>query len=625
MINRHIKLIQLLLNNAQTYISGNEVSNYLNVSNRTVRNDIKVINATFIDEVIVSVKSRGYHLNLDQYSVSYIEDQLNDWIFKERKLLITIAYKLLMDDHTYTLNELEAQFHLSKNDVLDCVTRLQHWCEKFDVTMVIKRKQGIMIDASASNLSNAILHLNQLTSNEIKVEDLILQELPHAHIQRIHHIIKQHIQEADLQTSDNQVRQLLVHLILIIKRSSSEEVEWEAHPDSLDIARRCIADINQQLGYQLTDETSHLFSFFISYHFNQFDLSFQRLFIQGYIQRLIQLMEDTVDIPFSKDSILKENIYMHFSRTYIRLMRNVYLNNPLTSEIKQLYPFIFNTLYNAIAQLSKDTDIQLSEDEIAFLTIHFQSSIERQMQSTMNVVIVCYYGLGVSTLLAERIKKLSQSISIVDTLKLEDVEHYDFSQIDVLITTHDIDLSNNDLNALPKVVKVSPLFSKDDERTVEHLIQSYRNPTLQRDALSPIQFVVESDIEHTGSTVALSIFKRAQTILDEHQATLDGYIESAMERERQSSTYIGNAIAIPHGNPEKVLKSHVIIFKTIDPIPWKQHNVKLVFFLAIAKKDAQMMKKIIQSIAQLDEHTVDQWCMLDEVALKNKLIARIRE
>ena len=200
-------------------------------------------------------------MNLDQYSVSYIEDQLNDWIFKERKLLITIAYKLLMDDHTYTLNELATQFHLSKNDVLDCVTRLQHWCEKFDVTMAIKRKQGIMIDASASNLSNAILHLNQLTSNEIKVEDLILQELPHAHIQRIHHIIKQHIQEADLQTSDNQVRQLLVHLILIIKRSSSEEVEWEAHPDSLDIARRCIADINQQLGYQLTDETSHLFSF----------------------------------------------------------------------------------------------------------------------------------------------------------------------------------------------------------------------------------------------------------------------------------------------------------------------------------------------------------------------------
>ena len=68
------------------------------------------------------------------------------------------------------------------------------------------------------------------------------------------------------------------------------------------------------------------------------------------------------------------------------------------------------------------------------MTIHFQSSIERQMHSTINVVIVCYYGLGVSTLLAERIKKLSPSISIVDTLKLEDVETYDFAQVDLLIT-----------------------------------------------------------------------------------------------------------------------------------------------------------------------------------------------
>ena len=118
MINRQIKLIQLLISNAQTYISGNEVSAYLNVSNRTVRNDIKVINSTFIDNLIVSVKSRGYQLNLDAYSISFIEGQLNDSILKERKLLITIAYKLLMDHHTYTLSELASHFHLSKADVL---------------------------------------------------------------------------------------------------------------------------------------------------------------------------------------------------------------------------------------------------------------------------------------------------------------------------------------------------------------------------------------------------------------------------------------------------------------------------------------------------------------------------
>ena len=41
MIERHKKLIKLFLSNPYTYLSANEIAEYLNVSNRTVRNDIK--------------------------------------------------------------------------------------------------------------------------------------------------------------------------------------------------------------------------------------------------------------------------------------------------------------------------------------------------------------------------------------------------------------------------------------------------------------------------------------------------------------------------------------------------------------------------------------------------------
>ncbi len=36
---------------------------------------------------------------------------------------------------------------------------------------------------------------------------------------------------------------------------------------------------------------------------------------------------------------------------------------------------MFNTLFEAIDKLAVDTDIEMSEDEIAFLTIHFQAAI----------------------------------------------------------------------------------------------------------------------------------------------------------------------------------------------------------------------------------------------------------
>ncbi len=53
----------------------------------------------------------------------------------------------------------------------------------------------------------------------------------------------------------------------------------------------------------------------------------------------------------------------------------------------------------------------MSEDEIAFLTIHFQAAIERRTKTQLNVVIACYYGLGVSNFLETKINNLSEELS----------------------------------------------------------------------------------------------------------------------------------------------------------------------------------------------------------------------
>ena len=623
MIDRQIKLIKLLLNYTDTYISGHDIAKQLNVSNRTIRNDIKTIHTTFLNELILSVQSKGYLLNTCLYTPDEIQSALESVIVKENKLLITIAYRLFMEKHTFTIKELSSTYHLTKSKVIDYVTRIQTWAIKFDIYLSIKKKQGIMIDASTTSISNAVLHINQLTDDDFKVENLILQELPQAHTRKIKQIISKHIDNHQLSTSENKIQQLLVHLILIIKHSQPEEEDWSTDTESLTIAKKCIKDINETLGYQLNNKTSECFSFFISYHFNKFDLGIQQLFIQSYIDRLIELMEQHIGFPFSQDTILKDNMNVHFSRTYLRLMSHVYLNNPLTSQIKRLYPFVFNTLYDSIRQLSQDTNIQLSEDEIAFLTIHFQSSIERHKSSHIHVVIACYYGLGISTLLAEKIKQLNHAIQIVDTLKLEDINNYHFEGIDLLITTHDFDTSQ--LLQIPKVIQVSPLFSDEDAKKIEFFIKAMQNPLSKDDILSKIQLSVESNFKLNHSNHILPIFEKSKEILDYHHATLDGYIESAIDREKQSSTYIGKGIALPHGNPEKVLKSHMIIFKPSQPITWKQHKVKLVFFLAMSKKDLNINRKIIQTIAQLEEDDIHQLCLLDDLQLKNTLYARFKE
>ena len=91
------------------------------------------------------------------------------------------------------------------------------------------------------------------------------------------------------------------------------------------------------------------------------------------------------------------------------------------------------------------------------------------------------------------------------------------------------------------------------------------------------------------------------------------------------TTFIGNGISIPHGDPEKVLKSHVVIFKNMQGFGWKQNRAKLVFFLAIAEQDIPAMKKIIHTIANLTENDVDQLLVLEDQILRDKVIQLVKE
>ncbi|MGN4239799.1 BglG family transcription antiterminator [Staphylococcus equorum] len=621
MQERHAKLIRLILNNSNDYLSANEIANYLNVSNRTVRSDIKYINSELVKELIVSVKGRGYKMNRTLYSVEQLAEIVTAYTNKESEILLKIGYQLLMHQQPMTVDQLENDFGLTRSEVNDYLKRIQSWCTSFDINVNISKKKGITVNGNEMNIRNAILHLNQLSTKHQTVEQFILNEIPEAHIQMIFQIIKNNLSDYQIQTSDIRIRQLLIHLIIIFKRNNDNDASWVVDEESQIIAQHCIDEINRKLAYGLSDEKAKLFSFFISYYFNKYDLGLEKVFVKSYIDRMIYQMEKSVGVNFTKDKALRDNVYSHFSRTYLRIAKNVYINNPLTEDIKKHYPFVFNTLYETVNHLSKDAKINLVEDEIAFLALHFQSSIDRNEKNRFNIVITCYYGLGISSLLEAKIANLDDRIHVIDTLKLENVSQYDFSGVDALITTHFIDKFQ--VPDTLQVMEVSPLFSNEDANKIQSFIRHKQNPVLNQDELAAIQFDVHSDKQEL--TEASYVFEQAQIIFGDNHSVSEKYIQSALEREKFSSTFIGNGISIPHGDPEKVLKSHVVIFKNMQGFGWKQNRAKLVFFLAIAEQDIPAMKKIIHTIANLTENDVDQLLVLEDQILRDKVIQLVKE
>lgn len=616
MIERHVKLIQLMIINRNHFLSADEIAKYLNVSNRTARNDIQYINSEILETLIISVKGRGYKLNQDLYNMQEIEAIVTEFTNKESELLIKLGYQLLMYQQPMTIEGIGTTFHLTKAETTDYLNKIKAWCTSFEVNIQITKKKGITVNGSEMNIRNAILHLNQLSENVETVDALILNEIPKAHIDIITRIIEVNLNKHCLYTSKIRITQLLIHLIIIFKRNNDDGQSWVVDDTSYQIAQQCIKEMNHELGYSLNEETAKLFSFFISYYFNQYDLGFEKLFVKTYIERMIVQMEKHVGVAFTQDQMLRENVHEHFSRTYLRIAKNVYINNPLTDDIKKHYPFIFNALYETVMHLEKDAEIHLVEDEIAFLALHFQSSIDRNKKDKFNIVITCYYGLGISSLLEAKLTNLDDSIVIVDTINLEGLEAYDFSNIDALVTTNAIETKG--LPDTLEIIQVSPLFSEEDANKILTACHHKQNPVLNQNELAGIQFDVHSDKE--ASMMASYVFEQAKQILESQHSVTTDYIKSALDREKFSSTYIGNEMSIPHGDPEKVLKSHVIIFKNPQGFLWKQNKVKIAFFLAITQQDIPIMKKMIHAIAKLAPDDINQLLQLKDQQLKEYII-----
>ncbi len=77
-----------------------------------------------------------------------------------------------MHNKSQTLQQLEQDYLLSKTVLNDYFVRIQQWCQKFNIVLTIKKKQGIVVDGTDNDITNAIIHLNQLSSGHVHVEDL---------------------------------------------------------------------------------------------------------------------------------------------------------------------------------------------------------------------------------------------------------------------------------------------------------------------------------------------------------------------------------------------------------------------------------------------------------------------
>ena len=310
--------------------------------------------------------------------------------------------------------------------------------------------------------------------------------------------------------------------------------------------------------------------------------------------KFVNLASDIVGMDLRKDMFFVRQMMFQLKSMAARLKYGITAKNHLLGQIKEKYPNMMAAAWLLGNIFEKELGLEINENEIAYLALHIGGAIERQMFS-LSACIVCDYGIGVSQILREKLVRTIPELDITNVYSVRDIRRIKGEHCDMIVTTTPLDMYR--LNK--PVAQIGHLLGDRDIETLHRLMKQIRTEKHgQVKRISPKTGLFRSELifAQIDETDKTRLLKRLCKKLGVLGYVTDGFLDSVLEREKSTSTDIGKGFAIPHGLSEYVNHSAAVFASLKRPIVWSDdgETVDTVFLLAFdLGEDAEVKDEII--------------------------------
>lgn len=500
--SRSTRILKFLLKESGRTLLKDIAKNF-DVSERTIRYEIEKIN-----EELREIKKGEISLNKGECWIEQpeeLEELLNlssSYIpsAKERELYILLKICLMREIKQSALSEI---LDISKSTVKSHLRDIRKILDIYGLTLEILPRKGLVIVGSEEQIRQCALKAITLSKREKSrfLDNIIREYLEDINQEGIKLFISYCQKLMDKIISDEAYEIILRYISLVIyfnrcdrklksiKNSNFLEntKEYGAIIQSKALLEGFYEiEFSKEEYLKITDYFlgSHTYNITYSYYENWVEIE---IIVKNFIEKVNRELE--VDI--ANDETLILGLINHIKPTIYRIKNGIELENSIYEEVVESYPKLFTLIKKGVEELENFIGIKFTNDEIAFLTIHFKAAIDRNIKikkEKLRILIVCGSGYGSSKLLAQQVKELYR-VEIVDTIPrylLDKVERR--KDIDLILTT----VSLENFKTTRDIIKVNPILSKED-------IQSLDNYPLQRDnkkiILSQLIKVLEENSE----------------------------------------------------------------------------------------------------------------------------------
>lgn len=469
MNKRVMPIIDVLLKQ-DTYITIDAISEMMNVSNKTIRNDLQLVGEWLQENHMKLIKKTGMGVKIE----GSIEDKLHvlETVKDRNKAIVDfspqarmqyIGMQLAIFDRC-RIYELSTQLFVSRATIHKDILNLMEEMKRFNLQLYRKNNNGISMQGKEKNIRNFLLYL---MLNDNGYHTLIQM------IQNPHTPCDGSLVFPGLEVCDDEIKEFtncivssnmqyikslnFQSLVLLILRAFCAYIRMQDH-HIIHLSEPFLKDLESEPFYREARSLSDRIGNHYHFQFPEVEIRYLQVYclaLQSTKQmnnedkqlakticdQLIQSWSEQLLLPFQKDVELYQNLYEHICPAITRFRHGIPNENPMIEEIHHLYENTFQVVKNSISCIEEHFKNHVSEEEIAYIALHLAASIE-QMKQPLTAILVCHNGIGATNLAYSKLCAQIPELKIISKEDYFSIYHADLQDVDVIISTIQLNLPN---------------------------------------------------------------------------------------------------------------------------------------------------------------------------------------
>lgn len=598
MLTKRQNMIMTIMNNQKDWIVGKDLAKLLNVSDRTIRNDIAAINEFYADTMIESNIRKGYRIQGEK--VKRFTEETKKEIpetGEERRWLIL---KTLVEHNQVNIYQLADQMCISEFSLENDMNKIRKLLDNYQGLKVIRQSNMLQLSGEerekrhlyeeliSYKISGNLCNLNKVAENFMRFDLLKVKEL-----------LKDIFEEFHYQMNEVRIPTLLIHVGVILERNfachflkEDEEQQGKYGREEYEISRHFFEKIGARLSLQVREAEICDFAIYLEHGKRKGYCEEEQLqgLASDLVQHIIVEIREHFDIDFSEDREFRLGLEVHTVSLLKRHYANVEIDHTCLEEVKRKYPLIFEMGVWVCKIMEEHLNIIISENEISFIALHLGSAYERaNLRRKYRCLLICPHNQTVKDLCIQKIvNRFQDRMEIVDCMSYFEESLIREKNLDLILTTqpvaHALDI---------ETTEISMFFAHTDEaavfQTLNRLDQiRYRNN---------FQFFILNLIREEFFTANMAVEEPEKIISDMcDKLYARGYVkenfkEGVLKRERLSPTSFFHGFAIPHNmSHQETIHSAISTAILKQPVQWGSYEVRFVLLLAITEENRNFLK-----------------------------------